>query len=85
MKNTPEAERKERNAAMEISKKNGIQVKVINNRGFIIHGAIGVGFGAWSRAGYIQKYCSLTELPQSVSRKEWLALDAETELVPWKN
>lgn len=83
--NTPsEEERQQRNATMEESKKNGIQVKELNNHGFIIHGALGVGFGAWSRAGYIQKYCSLKEVPKSISREEWIALDAKTVLVPWK-
>ncbi len=85
MKNTPDKEKQRQayNQTMEESKKNGIQVKVINDHGFMIRGAIGIGFGTLSRAGYIQRYCSLASFPESISREEWLQLDAEIVLVPW--
>ena len=85
MKNNTEEEeqREEFNKAMEESKRNGIQVKVINNSGFIIRGSIGIGLGTLHRAGKIKKYCSLDSLPQSVSREEWYELEGKTVMVPW--
>ena len=54
-----------------------VVVKIIDNKGYIARGAIGVGFGAWSRAARIRNALQLTELPVSVPPEEWQKLTAE--------
>ena len=53
-----------------------VSVKVINDKGFIQQGSIGIGFGAWARAASIRDQIGLSDFPQSVSQKKWASLNA---------
>ena len=54
-----------------------VTVKIIDNKGYIKRGAVGVGFGAWSRSGRIKKALALPQLPTSLPIEEWRALTAD--------
>ena len=54
-----------------------VTVKIIEKKGYIKRGAIGVGFGAWSRAARIRNALQLKDLPTSLPEEEWRNLTAE--------
>ena len=51
-----------------------MQIKIVDNIGYIQKGAIGIGFGAWSRAWEIRQMFTLDDYPVSLPLEEWLAL-----------
>ena len=59
-----------------MDKKITATVKIIDDKGYIKKGAIGVGFGAWSRAARIRNALKLSEMPISLPEEEWQALTA---------
>ena len=59
-----------------MGKKITVTVKIIDSKGYIKRGAVGVGFGAWSRSGRIKKALNLAGLPTSLPIEEWRALTA---------
>lgn len=65
-----------------------VSVKVIDNKGFIKQGSIGIGFGAWGRAASIRDQIGLSDVPQSVPKKEWDTLNGtivEVDAsIPWR-
>ena len=65
-----------------------VSVKVIDNKGFIQQGSIGIGFGGWARAASIRDQIGLSDFPQSVTKKKWDSLDAtivEVDAsIPWR-
>ena len=54
-----------------------VTVKIVGDRGYIKKGVIGVGFGAWGRAGSIKTQLGLPDFPKSVSEIEWRGLMAD--------
>ena len=65
-----------------------VSVKVIDNKGFIQQGSIGIGFGAWSRAASIRDQIGLSDVPQSVTKREWdnlngAIVEVDTS-IPWR-
>ena len=53
-----------------------VTVKIIDNIGYIKNGAIGIGFGAWSRAARIRDNLKLDGMPKSLPVEEWRNLTA---------
>lgn len=53
-----------------------VTVKVIDNIGYIKEGAIGRGFGAWSRAARIRDELKLVDFPKSLPVNQWRNLTA---------
>lgn len=54
-----------------------VTVKVVGDKAYIKKGVIGVGFGAWGRAGSIKVQLGLPDFPKSVSEHEWRGIDAD--------
>ena len=54
-----------------------VRVKVIDGVAYHVRGAIGVGFGAWSRSAKIRDKLGLKELSRSLPLKEWDALSED--------
>ncbi len=54
-----------------------VTVKIIDNIGYIKKGAIGRGFGAWSRAAKIRDTLKLSRMPVSLPEEQWRRLTAE--------
>lgn len=54
-----------------------VTVKIVGDRGYIKKGVIGVGFGAWGRAGSIKVQLGLPDFPKSVSEIEWRGITAD--------
>ena len=54
-----------------------MQIKIIDNIGYIQKGAIGIGFGAWGRAWELKRMLQLADYPVSLPLDEWLALTAD--------
>lgn len=54
-----------------------VTVKVLGDQAYIKKGAIGVGFGAWGRAGSIRVQLCLSNFPKSVSEIEWRGIIAD--------
>ena len=65
-----------------------VSVKVIDDKGFIQQGSIGIGFGAWTRAASIRDQIDLSDFPQSVTQKKWDSLNAPVvevdTSIPWR-
>ncbi len=53
-----------------------VTVKIIDNIGYIKEGAIGRGFGSWSRAARIRDQLQLLDLPKSIPVDQWRNLTA---------
>ena len=53
-----------------------VTVKIIDNIGYIKKGAIGAGFGAWSRAARIRDRLELSDMPRSLPEHQWRQLTA---------
>ena len=54
-----------------------VMVKVVGDKAYIKKGVIGVGFGAWGRAGSIKVQLGLPDFPKSVSEHEWRGIIAD--------
>lgn len=54
-----------------------VTVKVVGDKAYIKKGVIGVGFGAWGRAGRIKVQLGLPDFPKSVSEHEWRGIVAD--------
>lgn len=54
-----------------------VTVKVLGDQAYIKKGSIGVGFGAWGRAGSIRVQLELPHFPKSVSELEWRGIIAD--------
>lgn len=54
-----------------------MQIKIIDNIGYIQKGAIGIGFGTWARAWELKRMFQLADYPTSLPTDEWLALTAD--------
>ena len=78
-----EQERLARNAVMAESQRTGIRVKIVQGKGFHIQGALGVGFGAWSRSAHIKKTCGLAQLSTAIPQQQWDQLQGDIRVVPW--
>jgi len=57
-----------------------VDVKIRWGRAHIERGALGVGFGAWSRAAKLRDRLRLDALPSSLSSEDWHALQADEVL-----
>ena len=66
-----------------------VSVKVIDDKGFIQQGSIGIGFRAWARAASIRDQIGLSDFPQSVTQKKWGSLNAPVvevdASIPWRD
>jgi len=54
-----------------------VTVKIVGDKGYIEKGVIGVGFGAWGRAGSIKVQLGLPDFPKSLPQEEWRNITAD--------
>jgi hypothetical protein len=60
-----------------------MQIKIIGDKGYILKGSIGIGFGAWGRAAWLRNTFKLADYPTSVQPEVWDKLDVEPTPVEW--